>query len=51
MQLLTELDGVEALNGVFVFAATRYLMLLIFHVHDDVFFNMPYTVGSAASLL
>ena len=30
MQLLTELDGVEALNGVFVFAATRYLMLLPF---------------------
>jgi len=41
MQLLTELDGVEALNGVFVFAATRYF-IFTFHIHD-VFYNMTYT--------
>jgi hypothetical protein len=34
LQLLTELDGVETLNGVFVFAATRLVLLsggCIFH--------------------
>lgn len=49
MQLLTELDGVEALNGVFVFAATRYFTLLFTCMMSFSF--SPYIdndVGSAA---
>lgn len=52
MQLLTELDGVEALNGVFVFAATRYFMLLLFTYIMSFSFVpcIEYDVRSAASL-